>query len=165
MVKEGNTPNLHSKLLWVPKETGFNPIPPILPQQHSKLLWVPRKSASWFMYILYIRSVGIHRSCWGRIEGVEVKPVSFGTHKSWNHKLGDIIGRRTLLFPSLIIYFLCIKYTYLFCLLRSFRSIDNLPVYSSVLTAANLPVHSSVIQAANLPALQFFLLPALLHVL
>ncbi len=41
--------------------------------------------------------------------GVWVELVSFGIHKRWNHKTGDIISHCLLLFPSLIIYFLWMR--------------------------------------------------------
>ncbi len=40
-------------------------------------------------------------------EGWGEKLVSFGTHKSSNHKRDDIICHHVPLFPSLIIYFTC----------------------------------------------------------
>ncbi len=62
------------------------------PNLLSKLSRAPRKFVS-----VYI--VGV------RMGGVGVKLVSFGTHKSQNHKLGDIICRHIPLFPSLIRHF------------------------------------------------------------
>jgi hypothetical protein len=53
---------------------------------------------------MYQQAVGGGGGGWERWR---VKLVSLRTHKSLNHKIGDISSRRIPVFPSLFIYFLC----------------------------------------------------------
>ncbi len=74
----------------------------------SKLSWAPRKSVR----CVYVQALWVCITEFfvgaGEIGRVGSELVSFGTHKSSNYKWGDIFCRRLPLFPSLIIYFLCL---------------------------------------------------------
>jgi hypothetical protein len=65
------------------------------------LLGYPLAVACIHRFVHQLLGGGGHRG------GAEVG--SFGTHKSLNHKTGDIICRPTPLFPSLVIYLLCLS--------------------------------------------------------